>query len=84
MPIMAEVLLRIAEGRPWDTACWGFKGIHTVCWEAWKGLSIYAYVLQVTSRDGGEYSVKRSLGATAMPEAPVGLVGSPGKRRKLN
>ena len=45
---------------------------------------MYAYVLQVTSRDGGEQALKRSLGATAMPETPVALLGSTGKRRKLN
>ena len=82
-PIMAEDLLRIAEGRPWDIACWCFKGFKLYAGKM-QGLSIYAYALQVTSRDGGELSVKRSLGATAMPETPVGLVGSPGKRRKLN
>lgn len=49
-----------------------------------QGLSIYAYVLQVTSRDGGEQALKRSLEALAMPETPVALLGPAGKRRKVN
>jgi hypothetical protein len=49
-----------------------------------QGLSMHAHALQVTSRDAGEPAVKRSLGATAMADTPVVLVGSPGKRRKFS